>query len=96
MLVSTDGAESAPTAVPLTIDPTPVAPKSTAGGLGIDVEVQGNRVFYGAERKAQVSALMTARRAVGAGLKAGDDQAVAEARAKVDAAKRNEKARRKR
>jgi murein DD-endopeptidase MepM/ murein hydrolase activator NlpD len=55
MLVSTDGAESAPTAVPLTIDPTPVAPKSTAGGLGIDVEVQGNRVFYGAERKAQVS-----------------------------------------
>jgi murein DD-endopeptidase MepM/ murein hydrolase activator NlpD len=55
ILVSTDGAESAPTAVPLTIDPTPVAPKSTAGGLGIDVEVQGNRVFYGAERKAQVS-----------------------------------------
>src|SRR3954451_4693250 len=55
MLVSTDGAESAPTAVPLTIDPTPMAPKSTARGLGIDVEVQGNRVFYGAERKAQVS-----------------------------------------
>ena len=28
MLVSADGAESAPTAVPLTIDPTPVAPRS--------------------------------------------------------------------
>lgn len=41
-----------------------------------------------AERSAQVSALMAARREVGAGLKAGDDQAVAEARAKVDAAKR--------
>jgi murein DD-endopeptidase MepM/ murein hydrolase activator NlpD len=55
MLVSSDGAESAPTAVPLTIDPTPVAPSSSSGGLGIDVEVQGNRVFYGAERQAQVS-----------------------------------------
>jgi hypothetical protein len=55
MLVSADGAESAPTSVPLTIDPTPVSPKSSAGGLGIDVEVQGNRVFYGAERQAQVS-----------------------------------------
>src|SRR3954463_4505158 len=55
MLVSADGAESAPTAVPLTIDPTPVAPKSTAGGLGIDVEVQGNRVFYGGVRKGQGS-----------------------------------------
>jgi murein DD-endopeptidase MepM/ murein hydrolase activator NlpD len=55
MLVSTDGAESAPAPAPLTIDPTPVAPSSSAGGLGIDVEVQGNRVFYGAERQAQVS-----------------------------------------
>src|SRR3954470_16237378 len=55
MLVSADGAESAPTAVPLTIDPTPVAPSSTGAGLGIDVEVQGNRVFYGGVRKAQVS-----------------------------------------
>jgi murein DD-endopeptidase MepM/ murein hydrolase activator NlpD len=55
MLVSTDGAESVPTALPLTIDPTPVAPSSSAGGLGVDVEVQGNRVFYGAERQAQVS-----------------------------------------
>jgi murein DD-endopeptidase MepM/ murein hydrolase activator NlpD len=58
-LVSADGAESAPTAVPLTIDAA--APSSTAGspdGLRIDVEVQGNRVFYGAERQAQVSYLV--------------------------------------
>jgi len=54
-LVSRDGAESVPTAVPLTIDPTPMAPATTSDGLGIDVEVQGNRVFYGAERQAQVS-----------------------------------------
>ena len=56
-LVSVDGAESTPTAVPLTIDPTaPPAPAAgTSDGLGIDVEVQGNRVFYGAERQAQVS-----------------------------------------
>ena len=46
----------APTAVPLTIDPTPGRRRAaTADGLGIDVEVQGNRVFYGAERQAQVS-----------------------------------------
>jgi hypothetical protein len=54
MLVSADGAESAPTPLPLTIDPTPVAPRS-GGGLGVDVEVQGNRVFYGGVRQAQVS-----------------------------------------
>ena len=56
-LVSVDGAESTPTAVPLMIDPTaPPAPAAgTSDGLGIDVEVQGNRVFYGAERQAQVS-----------------------------------------
>ncbi len=55
MVVSTDGAESKPTPVPLTIDPTPVAPRSSTSGLGIDVEVQGNRVFYGGARPAQVS-----------------------------------------
>jgi murein DD-endopeptidase MepM/ murein hydrolase activator NlpD len=55
MLVSTDGAESKPTPIPLTIDPTPVAPTTSASGLGIDVEVQGNRVFYGGARPAQVS-----------------------------------------
>jgi murein DD-endopeptidase MepM/ murein hydrolase activator NlpD len=54
-LISRDGAESVPTAVPLTIDPTPAEPATTSDGLGIDVEVQGNRVFYGAERQAQVS-----------------------------------------
>jgi murein DD-endopeptidase MepM/ murein hydrolase activator NlpD len=54
-VVSTDGAESRPTAVPLMIDPTPIEPATTPDGLGIDVEVQGNRVFYGAERQAQVS-----------------------------------------
>jgi murein DD-endopeptidase MepM/ murein hydrolase activator NlpD len=54
MLVSTDGTQSAPTVAPLTIDPTP-APSSASGGLGIDVEVQGNRVFYGGARQAQVS-----------------------------------------
>ena len=59
VLVSVDGAESAPSAVPLTIDAT--APPVTSGAgdsLGIDVEVQGNRVFYGAERQAQVSYLV--------------------------------------
>lgn len=54
-LVSVDGAESAPTAVPLTIDPTAPAAPSSSEGLAIDVEVQGNRVFYGSERQAQVS-----------------------------------------
>jgi murein DD-endopeptidase MepM/ murein hydrolase activator NlpD len=54
-LVSIDGAESRPTAVPLIIDPTPAEPATSSDGLGIDVEVQGNRVFYGAERQAQVS-----------------------------------------
>ena len=59
VLVSADGAESAPSAVPLTIDTA--APPATSGAgdsLGIDVEVQGNRVFYGAERMAQVSYLV--------------------------------------
>ena len=59
VVVSADGAESAPSAVPLTIDTT--APPVTSGAgdsLGIDVEVQGNRVFYGAERQAQVSYLV--------------------------------------
>jgi murein DD-endopeptidase MepM/ murein hydrolase activator NlpD len=58
VLVSADGAESAPS-VPLTIDPT--APPMTSGSgdsLGLDVEVQGNRVFYGAARQAQVSFLV--------------------------------------
>src|SRR5829696_1085189 len=59
VLVSVDGAESAPSPAPLTIDAAapPLRPGS-GGGLGIDVEVQGNRVFYGAERKAQVSYLV--------------------------------------
>ena len=59
VVVSADGAESAPSAVPLTIDAA--APPITSGAgdsLGIDVEVQGNRVFYGAEREAQVSYLV--------------------------------------
>ena len=59
VVVSTDGAESAPSTVPLTIDAS--APPVTSGAgdsLGIDVEVQGNRVFYGAERQAQVSYLV--------------------------------------
>jgi murein DD-endopeptidase MepM/ murein hydrolase activator NlpD len=59
VVVSTNGAESAPSAVPLTIDAA--APPVTSGAgdsLGIDVEVQGNRVFYGAERAAQVSYLV--------------------------------------
>jgi murein DD-endopeptidase MepM/ murein hydrolase activator NlpD len=59
VLVSADGSESAPSAVPLTIDPT--APPMTSGSgdaLGVDVEVEGNRVFYGAERQAQVSYLV--------------------------------------
>jgi murein DD-endopeptidase MepM/ murein hydrolase activator NlpD len=58
VVVSVDGAESAPT-VPLTIDTTvPPATSGSGAGLGIDVEVQGNRVFYGAERMAQVSYLV--------------------------------------
>jgi murein DD-endopeptidase MepM/ murein hydrolase activator NlpD len=58
VLVSVDGAESAPSPVPLTIDPA--APPAGGAGdtLAIDVEVQGNRVFYGAERMAQVSYLV--------------------------------------
>ena len=60
VLVSADGAESAPSAVPLTIDPRGARPPraAPATALGIDVEVQGNRVFYGAERQAQVSYLV--------------------------------------
>jgi murein DD-endopeptidase MepM/ murein hydrolase activator NlpD len=59
VLVSVDGAESAPSPVPLTIDPAvPPATSGTGDTLGIDVEVQGNRVFYGAERMAQVSYLV--------------------------------------
>jgi murein DD-endopeptidase MepM/ murein hydrolase activator NlpD len=55
-LVSADGAESAPSAVPLAIDTTaPMLPAGSGQGLGVDVEVEGNRVFYGAERQAQVS-----------------------------------------
>ena len=54
-LVSADGAESRPTPMPLVIDPTPVTPATSTDGLGIDVEVQGNRVFYGGARQAQVS-----------------------------------------
>jgi len=58
-LVSADGAESAPTAVPLTIDAaSPSSGSGSADGMAIDVEVQGNRVFYGAERQAQVSYLI--------------------------------------
>ena len=57
VLVSRDGSESSPSAVALTIDTAAAPPAATGGGdgLGIDVEVQGNRVFYGAARKAQVS-----------------------------------------
>jgi murein DD-endopeptidase MepM/ murein hydrolase activator NlpD len=56
MVVSADGADSAPSAVALTIDAAAPPATSDAGdSLGIDVEVQGNRVFYGAERMAQVS-----------------------------------------
>jgi murein DD-endopeptidase MepM/ murein hydrolase activator NlpD len=55
MVISRDGAESAPTALPLTIDPTPATRADSADGLEVDVEVQGNRVFYGSERDAQVS-----------------------------------------
>jgi hypothetical protein len=55
MVISRDGAESVPTALPLTIDPTPAAPGGSSERLGIDVEVQGNRVFYGSERDARVS-----------------------------------------
>jgi murein DD-endopeptidase MepM/ murein hydrolase activator NlpD len=59
VLVSADGAESPPSAVPLTIDTAaPPATGGTGNGLGIDVEVQGNRVFYGAVRMAQVSYLV--------------------------------------
>ncbi|MEO8690827.1 MAG: M23 family metallopeptidase [Solirubrobacteraceae bacterium] len=59
VLVSVDGAESAPSPVPLTIDPAAPPPSGGDGAtLGIDVEVQGNRVFYGAERMAQVSYLV--------------------------------------
>jgi murein DD-endopeptidase MepM/ murein hydrolase activator NlpD len=59
VLVSVDGAESAPSPVPLTIDPSaPAVTGDTGDTLGIDVEVQGNRVFYAAERMAQVSYLV--------------------------------------
>jgi len=59
VLVSVDGAESAPSPVPLTIDPSaPAVTGDTGDTLGIEVEVQGNRVFYGAERMAQVSYLV--------------------------------------
>jgi len=59
VLVSADGAESAPSPTPLTIDASaPAVPSGSGGGLKIDVEVQGNRVFYGAERKARVSYLV--------------------------------------
>jgi murein DD-endopeptidase MepM/ murein hydrolase activator NlpD len=58
-LVSGDGAESAPSPAPLAIDASASpAPSGSSRGLEVDVEVQGNRVFYGAERKAQVSYLV--------------------------------------
>ena len=63
VVVSADGAESAPSAVPLTIDAA--APPVTSGAgdsLGIDVEVQGNRVFYGAERRRRSPTSCAARR----------------------------------
>ena len=56
MLVSADGAESAPHRRPAHDRPDGAAGHARpADSLGIDVEVQGNRVFYGAERQAQVS-----------------------------------------
>jgi murein DD-endopeptidase MepM/ murein hydrolase activator NlpD len=59
VLVSADGAESAPSAIPLTIDTSaPLAPSGSGDNLGIDVEVEGNRVFYGSQRQAQVSYLL--------------------------------------
>jgi murein DD-endopeptidase MepM/ murein hydrolase activator NlpD len=58
VLVSVDGAESAPSPAPLTIDPSAPVADGTDETLGIDVEVQGNRVFYGAERMAKVSYLV--------------------------------------
>lgn len=59
VVVSGDGAESAPTAVPLTVDAAPPPTPSGAGaGPAVDVEVQGDKVFYGSERQAQVSYLV--------------------------------------
>jgi murein DD-endopeptidase MepM/ murein hydrolase activator NlpD len=58
VVVSRDGAESVATAVPMTIDPNAPATVKAANGLEVDVEVQGNRVFHGSERQAQVSYLV--------------------------------------
>ncbi|MFL5875352.1 MAG: M23 family metallopeptidase, partial [Solirubrobacteraceae bacterium] len=56
ILVSADGAESPPSRAPLTIDTSAAAaPGPSESGFKIDVEVQGNRVFYGGARQAQVS-----------------------------------------
>jgi murein DD-endopeptidase MepM/ murein hydrolase activator NlpD len=57
VVISTDGAESAPTATPLTVD-TAAPPAPSGSGAVIDVEIQGDKVFYGAERQAQVSYLV--------------------------------------
>jgi murein DD-endopeptidase MepM/ murein hydrolase activator NlpD len=56
-VVSSDGAESAPSVAPLTIDAA-ATPPAQGSGPWIDIEVQGNRVFYGGERQAQVSYLV--------------------------------------
>ena len=59
VVVSTDGAESAPTVAPLTVEAAPtLAPAGSGGAPSIDIEVQGDKVFYGAERQAQVSYLV--------------------------------------
>lgn len=59
VVVSSDGAESAPTAVPLTVDAAPPpAPSGAGAGPAVDIEVQGDKVFYGAERQAQLSYLV--------------------------------------
>jgi murein DD-endopeptidase MepM/ murein hydrolase activator NlpD len=59
VVISREGAESSPTVAPLTVEaaPTP-APAGSGAAPSIDVEVQGDKVFYGAERQAQVSYLV--------------------------------------
>jgi murein DD-endopeptidase MepM/ murein hydrolase activator NlpD len=55
-VISRDGTDSAPTTVALGLDPNlPPTPRDAGGGLTVDVEIQGNRVFQGSERQAQVS-----------------------------------------
>lgn len=58
VVISADGGESTRTAMPLTIEAAPPAPAGSGATPGIDVEVQGDKVFYGAERQAQVSYLV--------------------------------------